>query len=121
MSHPSLRLPIHPTPHTAAVVGALRRARDLIPCGGSLCAALDAADSDGELSGPAYREALAALEVGALVFGAGAPTRIGAHDPDAAGVVDVAIYHLTGAVADVGPALAAFRRAAGPPLQPTLS
>jgi hypothetical protein len=116
MPHPGLHLAISPTEHTAAVVAALRRGRAAIPRAGSICAALDAADPAGQLSAAAFGEALAALKVGALVFGIEQPAAIGAQDPDAAYVFDLAIYHLTGSPADTRAALEAFRRAAGPPL-----
>ncbi len=111
-------LPIHPTEHTAAVVAALRRAQTLIPCEGSICAALDAADPRCELPPAAYAEAVAALRVGALVFGIEDPSSIGGHQEDAAHVFDIAVYNLTGAAADVPAALQAFTRAAGPQLEP---
>ncbi len=95
---PDLQLSVAPTPHTAAAVRLLRTARRQIPCVGSLCAALD---------------------VGARVFGYDAATEIGAHSGSAALVVDVAVYHLTGAMTDIPAALNGFRRAAGPLLEPT--
>jgi hypothetical protein len=116
---PPLQLPVAPTPHTAAAVRLLRQARRRVPCGGSLCAALDLADSAGAVSPDAYAEAVAALDVGARVFGYDAATEIGAHGGAAALVVDVAVYNLTGAATDIPAALNAFRRAAGPLLEPT--
>ena len=112
------QLPIHPTEHTAAVVAALRRGRRLVPCQGSICAALDAADPACELSPAAYAEAVAALRVGALVFGIDDPASIAGGQADAAYVFDIAVYNLTGSAADVPAALRAFTRAAGPPLEP---
>jgi hypothetical protein len=110
------QLRIAPTPHTAAAVALLRRARALVPGAGSLAGLVHevAAGSQAE----ALAEALAALRVGALVFGRDDASAVGAQRADAVGVVDVALYHLTGAPADVAPALAAFRRAAGPLLEP---
>jgi hypothetical protein len=116
-SSPELR--VDPTPHTAAVVRAIRDARAQVPCHGSLCAALDLADPDDALDPDAYGEAGVALDVGARVFGHDAATGIGAHCEDAALVFDIAVYHLTGAGADVPAALRAFRRAAGPLLERT--
>jgi hypothetical protein len=118
MHQPPPPLPIAPTAHTATVVATLRRARGLVPCAGSICAALDAADPDGELPADAYAEAVAALRVGALVFGIDDPAQVGGHHPDAALVFDIACYHLTGAAPDAVHALRAFARAAGPPLEP---
>ena len=112
-------LSVSPTAHTAAAVRAIRDARAQIPCQGSLCAALDLADPDGTLDQDAYREAVAALDVGARVFGHDAATDVGAHCDDAALVLDIAAYHLTGSGADVPAALEAFRRAAGPLLERT--
>jgi hypothetical protein len=114
-----LQLSVAPTPHTAAAVRLLREARRRLPCAGSLCAALDRADPAGTVSPDAYAEAVAALDVGARVFGYDAATEIGAHGAAVALVVDVAVYHLTGAAADIPAALNAFRRAAGPLLEPT--
>ncbi|HEY3764164.1 MAG TPA: hypothetical protein VGL44_03320 [Gaiellales bacterium] len=114
-----LQLSVSPTPHTATVVAALRTARRHVPCPGSLCAAVDLADPAGALPAEAYGESIAALDVGARVFGYDAATEIGAHSDDAALVIDVAVYHLTGAPGDVPAALNAFRRAAGPLLEPT--
>jgi hypothetical protein len=119
VSVPAHQLEINPTDNTADVVAALRLARTLMPREGSICAALDAADPAGELSPDAYGEAVAALKVGALVFGIDDPACVGAHQPDAAYVFDIAVYNLTGAQADVPAALAAFSRAAGPELEPT--
>jgi hypothetical protein len=116
---PHLQLSVAPTPHTAAAVRLLRGARRQIPCTGSLCAALDLADPAGAVEPDAYAEAVAALDVGARVFGYSAATGIGAHSSAAALVVDVAVYNLTGAVTDVPAALNGFRRAAGPLLEPT--
>ena len=121
MSAPTHQLPINPTENTHDVVSVLRRARTLVPCDGSVCAALDAADPAGELSAAAYGEAVAALKVGSLVFGIADPACVGAHQADAAYVFDIALYNLTGAHADVPAALAAFSRAAGPDLEPTRS
>ncbi len=97
----------------------LREARRRIPCEGSLCAALDLADPAGAVDSEAYAEAVAALDVGARVFGHDAATEIGAHGSAAALVVDIAVYSLTGAATDLPAALNAFRRAAGPLLEPT--
>ncbi|HXD70222.1 MAG TPA: hypothetical protein VN615_10200 [Gaiellales bacterium] len=116
---PDLQLSVAPTPHTAAAVRLLRTARRRVPCVGSLCAALDLADPTGEVAPEAYAEAVAALDVGARVFGYDAATEIGAHSGSAALVVDVAVYNLTGAVTDIPAALNGFRRAAGPLLEPT--
>ena len=116
---PSLQLPVSPTAHTAAAVTALRAARRQIPCPGSICAALDLADPAGELPPEVYREAVAALDVAARVFGHATAAGVGAHHDDAALATDIAIYHLTGAAADGDAALTAFRRAAGPLLEPT--
>ena len=110
----ALQLSVTVTPHTAAAVCALRDARGMIPCDGSLAAALDKADPAGLLHPNAFAEALEALDVAARVFGHRSAIVVGAHDPDAALVFDVAVYHLTGSPADVPAALAAFRRAAGP-------
>jgi hypothetical protein len=118
MSTP-LELPVTVTPHTAGAVRALRSARALVPCPGSLCAALDLADPSGSLVADAYDECVAALDVGARVFGYDTAAAIGAHCDDAALVIDVAVYHLTGAASDIPAALRAFRRAAGPLLEPT--
>jgi len=63
--------------------------------------------------------AVAALDVGARVFGYDSATEIGAHGGAAALVVDIAVYNLTGAAADIPAALNAFRRAAGPLLEST--
>jgi hypothetical protein len=116
---PQQQLSVAPTPHTEAAVRLLRAARRQVPCAGSLCAALDLADPAGAVNPDAYSEAVAALDVGARVFGYDAATEIGAHSAAAALVVDVAVYHLTGAAADIPAALNAFRRAAGPLLEPT--
>jgi hypothetical protein len=116
---PELQLSVVPTPHTATAVRLLREARRRVPCAGSLCAALDLADPAGAVSPEAYAEAVAALDVGGRVFGYDAATEIGAHSGAAGLVVDVAVYNLTGAAADVPAALNAFRRAAGPLLEPT--
>jgi hypothetical protein len=115
--HPQLS--VAPTPHTAAAVRLLREARRQIPCDGSLCAALDLADPAAAVVAGAYAEAVAALDVAARVFGCQAATDIGAHSGAAALVVDVAVYSLTGAAADIPAALNAFRRAAGPLLEST--
>ncbi len=118
MVAPQLQLSVAPTLHTAAAVRLLREARRQVPCAGSLCAALDLADP--RAADPdAYAEAVTALDVGARVFGYDAATEIGAHSDAAALVVDVAVYNLTGATADIPAALNAFRRAAGPLLEPT--
>jgi hypothetical protein len=109
-----LQLRIEPTLYTAQVVSLLRRAQAQLPCGGSLADALRSADPDGLQPDEALAEARDALRVGALVFGHESAAAIGAQQADAAGVFDVAVYHLTGSPADVVPALAAFRRAAGP-------
>jgi hypothetical protein len=114
-----LQLSVVVTPHTADAVTVLRRARAEVPRVGSLCAALDASDPAGEISPGAYREALGALDVGARVFGHASATEVGAHHEDAALVIDVAVYHLTGSPSDVRAALTAFRRAAGPRLETT--
>jgi hypothetical protein len=114
-----LQLSVSATPHTTAAVRALREARRQIPCAGSLCAALDLADPAGSVAPDAYAEAVAALDVGARVFGYDAATEIGAHGDVAALVIDVAVYNLTGAAADIPAALNAFRRAAGPLLEST--
>jgi len=119
VSLPTTRLSVAPTPHTAAAVRALRSARRQVPCAGSLCAAVDRADPAGAMPAAAYSECIAALDVGARVFGYDAATEIGAHCDDAALVIDVAVYHLTGAAGDIPAALNAFRRAAGPLLEPT--
>jgi len=119
MSHSPLELPVAPTPHTAAAVRAIREARVQVPCHGSLCAALDLADPAGALDPDAYGEAVAALDVAARIFGHDAATEIGAHCEDAALVFDIAVYHLTGAAADIPAAMEAFRRAAGPLLERT--
>jgi hypothetical protein len=115
----STRLAVSPTPHTATAVTALRDARRQIPCPGSVCAALDLADLDGDLPAPAYAEAVAALDVAARVFGHACAAAVGAHHDDASLLCDIAVYHLTGAESDVRAALVAFRRAAGPLLEPT--
>jgi hypothetical protein len=115
----SMYLSVTVTPHTAASVAALRAARERIPTGGSVCAALDAADPAGALHPDAYAEAVSALDVAARVFGYDRATDVGAHQADAAFLVDVAVYHMTGAISDVVPALTAFRRAAGPLLEGT--
>jgi hypothetical protein len=112
----ALQLSVTVTAHTATAVCALREARGVIPCAGSLAAALDRADPAGLLHPNAFAEALEALDVAARVFGHRSAIVIGAHHPDAALVFDVAVYHLTGAPGDVPAALIAFRRAAGPPL-----
>lgn len=114
-----LQLPVSRTPHTAAAVRLLRDARRHVPCAGSLCAALDLADPAGAVPPDAYGEAVAALDVGARVFGYDAATEIGAHSAAAALVVDVAVYNLTGAPADIPAALNAFHRAAGLLLEST--
>jgi ABC-type Co2+ transport system permease subunit len=114
-----MELSVSPTPHTAAAVRVIRDARLQIPCHGSLCAALDLADPDGTLDPEVYSEAVTALDVGARVFGHDTATEVGAHCDDAALVLDVAVYHLTGSAADIPAALAAFRRAAGPLLERT--
>ena len=100
-----MELGVSPTPHTATAVRAIRDARAQIPCHGSLCAALDLADPDGALDPDAYREAVEALDVGARVFGHEAATDVGAHCDDAALVLDIAVYHLTGSGADIPAAL----------------
>jgi ABC-type Co2+ transport system permease subunit len=115
----SIELSVSPTPHTAAAVRVIRDARLQIPCHGSLCAALDLADPDGTLDPHVYAEAVTALDVGARVFGHFTATEVGAHCDDAALVLDVALYHLTGSAADIPAALEAFRRAAGPLLERT--
>ena len=112
----ALQLPVTVTPHTASAVTALRHARGLIPCAGSLCRALDLADPAGELDTGAYGEAVEALDVAARVFGYDCAAQVGALDEDAALVFDIAVYHLTGSPADVPAALTAFQRAAGPML-----
>jgi hypothetical protein len=117
--HADHELTVEPTVHTAAAVRLLRAARRQVPCPGSLCAAVDLADPDGALAADVYAECIAALDVGARVFGYDRATEIGAHTDDAALVVDVAVYNLTGAAGDVPAALNAFRRAAGPLLEPT--
>jgi hypothetical protein len=114
-----LQLSVAPTDHTADAVRLLRSARRQIPCAGSLCAAVDLADPQGALAVEVYAEAVTALDIGARVFGYDRATEIGAHSDDAALVVDVAVYNLTGALADIPAALGAFRRAAGPLLEPT--
>jgi hypothetical protein len=114
-----LQLAVAPTAHTADAVRLLRAARRQVPCPGSLCAAVDLADPEGVLAAEVYAEGIAALDVGARVFGYDRATEIGAHTDDAALVVDVAVYNLTGAAGDVSAALRAFRRAAGPLLEPT--
>ena len=119
VSSSPLELSVTPTLHTAAAVRAVRDARVQVPCHGSLCAALDLADPAGMLEPDAYGEAVGALDVAARVFGHDAATEIGAHCEDAALVFDIAVYHLTGAAADIPAALAAFRRAAGPLLERT--
>ena len=116
---PRLQLSVAPTPHTGAAVRLLRQARRHVPCQGSLCAALDLADPAGDVASEAYAEAVAALDVGARVFGYDTATEIGAHCGSAALVIDVAVYNLTGAVTDVPAALNGFRRAAGALLEPT--
>jgi hypothetical protein len=113
------QLSVTPTPHSAEAVRVLRSARREVPCAGSLCAAVDLADPDGAVAADAYTECVTALDVGARVFGYDAATEIGAHSDDAALVIDVAVYHLTGAAGDIPAALNAFRRAAGPLLEPT--
>ena len=107
-----LELSVSPTAHTAAAVRAVRDARAQVPCHGSLCAALDQ---------DAYREAVEALDIAARVFGHDTATQVGAHCEDAALVFDIAVYHLTGAAADIPAAFVAFRRAAGPLLERTRS
>src|SRR6185503_3429258 len=107
-----LELSVSPTAHTAAAVRAVRDARAQVPCRGSLCAAL---------AQDAYREAVEALDIAARVFGHDTATQVGAHCEDAALVFDIAVYHLTGAAADIPAALVAFRRAAGPLLERTRS
>ena len=119
MNGSPLELPVAPTAHTATAVRAIRDARVQVPCHGSLCAALDLADPSGALDPDAYGEAVGALDVAARVFGHDAATEIGAHCEDAAFVFDIAVYHLTGAPADIPAALGAFRRAAGPLLERT--
>ncbi len=119
MNPASTELSVSPTPHTAAAVRTIREARAQIPCHGSLCAALDLADPRGALDADAYREAVAALDVGARVFGHDNAIDVGAHCDDAALVLDIAVYHLTGSAADIPAALEAFRRAAGPLLERT--
>lgn len=114
-----LQLPVAPTAHTADAVRLLRAARREVPCPGSLCAAVDLADPDSAFAPEVYAECIAALDVGARVFGYDHATAVGAHTDDAALVVDVAVYNLTGAASDVPAALHAFRRAAGPLLEPT--
>jgi hypothetical protein len=114
-----IQLSVTPTPHTADAVRSLRAARRHVPCAGSLCAAVDLADPAGSVAAEAYAECIAALDVGARVFGFDAATEIGAHTDDAALVIDVAVYHLTGAAGDIPAALNAFRRAAGPLLERT--
>ena len=116
---PHLQLSVAPTSHTASAVRLLRAARRRVPCAGSLCAALDLADPAGDVAPEAYAEAVSALDVGARVFGYDAATEIGAHSGSAALVVDVAVYHLTGAMTDIPAALNGFRRAAGTLLEPT--
>ena len=118
MSTPT-QLSVTPTPHTAEAVRVLRGARRQVPCAGSLCAAVDLADPAGAVTAAAYSECIAALDVGARVFGYDTATEIGAHSDDAALVIDVAVYHLTGAAGDIPAALNAFHRAAGPLLEPT--
>jgi hypothetical protein len=115
----TLQLPVTATPHTADAVRVLRAARRHVPCAGSLCAAVDLADPGGGLAAAVYAECIAALDVGARVFGFDAATEIGAHSDDAALVIDVAVYHLTGAASDIPAALNAFHRAAGPLLEHT--
>ena len=115
----TIQLPVSPTPHTATAVTALRDARRQIPCHGSICAALDLADPEGELPAPAYAEAVFALDVAARVFGHDSAANVGAHHDDAALLCDIAVYHLTGAEPDIQAALIAFRRAAGPLLDHT--
>jgi hypothetical protein len=110
----ALQLPVMVTPHTATAVTALRQGRELVPCAGSVCRALDTADPNGDLEADAYAEAVEALDVAARVFGHGCAADVGAHDADTALLFDIAVYHLTGSPADVPAALAAFRRAAGP-------
>ena len=61
-----------------------------------------------------------ALDVAARVFGHEWAADVGGHQPDAALLVDIAVFHLTGAPSDQGAAIAAFRRAAGPLLETTL-
>ena len=115
-----MELSVSPTPHTAAAVRAIRDARAQIPCHGSLCAALDLADPDGALDPRRLRaRPSTALDVGARVFGHVTATEVGAHCDDAALVLDIAVYHLTGSAADIPAALEAFRRAAGPLLERT--
>jgi hypothetical protein len=114
-----LQLSVSPTPHTAQAVGVLRAARRHVPCAGSLCAAVDLADPAGAVPPEVYAESIAALDVGARVFGFDSATEIGAHCDAAALVIDVAVYHLTGATGDIPAALNAFHRAAGPLLDGT--
>lgn len=114
-----MQLAVSPTAHTAAAVTALRAARRQIPCPGSVCAALDLADPDGGLPPQVYEEAVAALDVAARVFGHESAAGAGGHHDDAALLIDIAVYHLTGAAPDGTAALTAFRRAAGPLLEPT--
>ena len=116
---PDDQLRVSPTPHTAAAVRVLRAARSSYPLAGSICAAVDAADPDGRLDPDTYAEVVAALDVAARVFGHDAAVDVGGHQADAALVVDIAVYHLTGAPADALVALAAFQRAAGPLLETT--
>jgi hypothetical protein len=114
-----LQLSVAPTDHTADAVRLLRAARRQVPCAGSLCAAVDLADPRGAHIAEVYAECVAALDVGARVFGYDHATAIGAHTDDAALVIDVAVYNLTGAASDIPAALNAFRRAAGRLLAPT--
>jgi hypothetical protein len=114
-----LQLPVTLTQHTAEAVRTLRAARRHVPCPGSLCAAVDASDPCGALAAEVYAECIDALDVGARVFGFARATEVGAHCDDSALVIDVAVYHLTGAMGDVPAALNAFRRAAGPLLERT--
>jgi hypothetical protein len=114
-----MTLTARPTEHTPAAVAALRAAARMIPCPGSICAALDAADPHGRMDPGVYAEAVAALDVAARVFGHDFAYEVGAHQLEAVLLTDVAVYHLTAAQGDVPPALAAFRRAAGPLLERT--
>ena len=114
-----VQLRVSPTPHTADAVTALRAARETIPLPGSICAALDAGDPDGLLDQSAYAEALFALDVAARVFGRTSAIDIGAHQSDAALVLDIAVYHLTGAPSDLDAALTPFGGLPGRCLEPT--
>jgi hypothetical protein len=79
MDEISLQLAVAATPQTAAAARMLRAARAQVPCRGSICAAIDLSDPDGVVQSDVYREAVAALDVGARVFGHPAATGIGAH------------------------------------------